>query len=347
MKDIEALQEENRKLKLLISQFKTLLDSIPDPVFMKDEQLRWIYGNPVILNLYSIDKNDYIGKTEDQLLPEEFAESCMESDRKAVAKGTISKSEERARDSDGNMRFYEVFKVPSFDPKTKAFGGLIGVGRDITERKSAQEALEKENAKRKENERELARLNRTLESQVALRTVELERARKEAVELSLTDELTGLNNRRAFFEKSSVIDTNARSKKCTYALLLLDIDRFKQINDGFGHAAGDRVLVKLADTLQKNLRATDIEGRIGGEEFAVTLTDTTLADAKNIAEQIRSVIAKIQIEGLEKIRLRISIGVAAFDASSKTFKAVLSHADEALYRAKASGRNRVCVYEAS
>jgi len=85
----EEILKENLALKHRINQFKNLLDSIPDPVFMKDENLRWIYGNPVILNLYNIDKDNYIGKTEDQLLPEEFAESCMESDRQAVAKRTI------------------------------------------------------------------------------------------------------------------------------------------------------------------------------------------------------------------------------------------------------------------
>ncbi len=111
-KNYEALIAENKALKRLIFQFKNLLDSIPDPVFMKDEKLRWIYGNPVILNLYSIDKDNYVGKTEDQLLPEEFAASCMESDRLAVERGGISKSEERARDADGKIHFMKFSRFP-------------------------------------------------------------------------------------------------------------------------------------------------------------------------------------------------------------------------------------------
>ena len=139
----QQLLDENNELKQLISQFKGLLDAIPDPVFMKDHELRWIYGNPVILNLYNIDKEDYVGKTEDQLLPAEFAESCMESDSKAVAARTVSKSEECARAEDGSIRYYEVFKVPFHEEQSGKFLGLIGVGRDITERKIAQEELEK------------------------------------------------------------------------------------------------------------------------------------------------------------------------------------------------------------
>jgi PAS domain S-box-containing protein len=141
--DYQKLKDENNELKRLIDQFKGLLDSIPDPVFMKDHELKWIYGNPVILNLYNIDKENYLGKTEDQLLPEEFAKSCMDSDRNAVSARTVSKSEESARAEDGSIRYYEVIKIPFHEEQTGKFLGLIGVGRDITDRKAAQEELEK------------------------------------------------------------------------------------------------------------------------------------------------------------------------------------------------------------
>ncbi len=335
----ETLLEENRKLKHLISQFKTLLDSIPDPVFMKDENLRWIYGNPVILNLYSIDPDNYVGKTEDQLLPEEFAQSCIESDRQAVAKGSISKSEERARDPEGNLHFYEVFKVPSYD-KHGTFSGLIGVGRDITERKEVQEALEAENKKRRENEIQLAHLAKTLEDQVRKRTAELEEEKESAMSLSYVDTLTGLNNRRAFFEKSHVIDINARNRDCGYAVIILDIDYFKHVNDTYGHAEGDIVLKECAAIVKENLRATDIEGRIGGEEFAVTLVDTSLDQAITIAEKLCDKIAMIPM-GTHAINLTCSCGVSVYQPMASSFEMVLGKADEALYAAKASGRKCV------
>lgn len=140
-KKIVELEKELASNKKLIEQFKGLLDSIPDPVFMKDENLLWIYGNPVILNLYNINPNNYIGKSEDKLLPIEFAKSCMLSDEKARDAKCISKSEERARDENGNIHFYEVFKVPFYE--NEEFKGLIGVGRDITETKIARQNLEK------------------------------------------------------------------------------------------------------------------------------------------------------------------------------------------------------------
>ncbi len=140
-KRIVELEKELASNKKLIEQFKGLLDSIPDPVFMKDENLLWIYGNPVILNLYNINPNNYIGKSEDKLLPIEFAKSCMLSDEKARDAKCISKSEERARDENGNIHFYEVFKVPFYE--NEEFKGLIGVGRDITETKIARQNLEK------------------------------------------------------------------------------------------------------------------------------------------------------------------------------------------------------------
>ncbi len=336
----ESLLAENEHLKHLIFQFKNLLDSIPDPVFMKDEHLRWIYGNPVILNLYNIDKDNYVGKTEDQLLPEEFAESCMESDRKAVAKGSISKSEECARDPEGKLHFYEVFKVPSYHHETGAFTGLIGVGRDITERKEAQEALEAENKKRRANEIQLAHLTKTLEEQVRKRTAELEAEKASALNLSYIDTLTGLNNRRAFFEKSYVIDINARNRNCGYAVIIFDIDYFKQVNDTYGHAVGDVVLKQSANVIKANLRATDIEGRIGGEEFAVTLVDTSLEQAMKIGKKICEKIAQTPM-GTHAINVTCSCGASTYHPEAETFEAVLAKADEALYSAKASGRNRV------
>ncbi len=341
-KSNEELMLENSELKHLINQFKNLLDSIPDPVFMKDENLRWIYGNPVILNLYSIDKDNYIGKTEDQLLPEEFAESCMESDRQAVARRGISKSEERARDEEDILHYYEVFKVPSYDRNTDKFSGLIGVGRDITERKEAQEALEKENAKRKEHEEMLAQLTQTLESKVKERTLELEKERTKAVELSYRDDLTQINNRRAYYEKSESVDQNARNKCCSYTVIVLDIDHFKFINDTYGHTVGDMVLKSISNILSHNLRSEDIEGRIGGDEFAITLIDTTMDDALNIANDLREKMTNITFEKHEKLHITVSFGVAQYRKDSKTFEDVLSIADAALYEAKGSGKNTVC-----
>lgn len=342
-KDYQVLKKENNDLKHLINQFTNLLDSIPDPVFMKDENLRWIYGNPVILNLYSINKDNYIGKTEDQLLPAEFAESCMESDRQAVANSTISKSEEQARDKEGELHYFEVFKVPSFDKETGKFSGLIGVGRDITQRKEIQEALEKENKKRKEHENELSKLTETLEEKVKERTHQLEHEKRKAIQLSYTDVLTQLNNRRAYYEKSLEVHRDAKNGLCHYSIITLDIDLFKNINDTYGHAIGDEILILLANTLKYSLRSTDFEGRIGGEEFAITLIDTNIKDAAVIANKLCTSISDISLNKHQDIKISASFGVSEYHKNASNFEEILSIADEALYQAKMSGRNQVKV----
>lgn len=338
----EELLKENIALKHKINQFKTLLDSIPDPVFMKDENLRWIYGNPVILNLYNIDKYNYVGKTEDQLLPEEFAESCMESDRQAIAKRTISKSEEQARDINDELRYYEVFKVPSYNNPNDEFSGLIGVGRDITERKKAQEALELENQLRKEHEESLAYLTKTLEQQVKERTLELENEKKKAERLAYIDTLTGLKNRRAFYNNSLIIDTNARKSLCTYSVIVIDIDNFKTINDTYGHATGDEVLLRVAKIITNTLSDSDIYARIGGDEFAMTLIDTSIDDTVDLAKKMCSKISDISLYPCKKdIPFTASFGVSQFHIDSLSFEDIIVKADEALYQAKTSGRNKV------
>jgi diguanylate cyclase (GGDEF)-like protein/PAS domain S-box-containing protein len=133
----EALLEKEK----IVARFKGLLNSIPDPVFMKDENLLWMYGNPTILNLYNIDPNNYVGKAEDELLPEEFAKSCMQSDENTKNSKVINKSQECSRDSDGKLHYYEVFKVPFYEENI--FKGLIGVGRDITKTIEQQETLDR------------------------------------------------------------------------------------------------------------------------------------------------------------------------------------------------------------
>lgn len=339
--DCEKLLLENNELKHLINQFKSLLDSIPDPVFMKDENLRWIYGNPVILNLYSIDKDNYIGKTEDQLLPKEFAESCMESDRKAVERHTISKSEEQARDENDELHYYEVFKVPSYDKESNLFSGLIGIGRDVTTRKEIQKALEEENIIRKEHEEKLATLTQTLEKQVKERTLELEKEKEKAIKLSYVDPLTHINNRRAYYIQSLAIDKNARNKLSHYSIIILDIDYFKKINDEYGHARGDEVLKSLGYLLKNNLRDTDIEGRIGGEEFAITLTDTNLDETIMIANKLCTEISKITLSTHNDLSITASFGISEYHPNSNSFEDILNSADQALFQAKQSGRNCV------
>jgi len=168
---------------------------------------------------------------------------------------------------------------------------------------------------------------------------EMTRAHDMAEILARTDMLTGINNRRAFFERSQQIIQYCKRNQRPVCLLAMDVDHFKKINDTYGHAGGDEALKSVSDILCRQFRKADVCGRIGGEEFAVLLPDTQLIDAQVIAETLRSAIADapLLLQG-RKLSLTISVGVAAGTYDLDT---LLSRADAAMYRAKQEGRNQV------
>jgi diguanylate cyclase (GGDEF)-like protein len=173
-------------------------------------------------------------------------------------------------------------------------------------------------------------------------TYELRAANDHAQQLARTDGLTGLMNRRAFYEFARAVMKQAERSERQVSAVMLDLDHFKSINDTHGHALGDEVLKALARVITGTVRASDVAGRIGGEEFAVILPDTGVADAVAQAERLRLRTSEIKIphNGTD-IRVTCSCGVAGRDTGRETLDALLAHADAALYRAKHAGRNRV------
>jgi len=155
---------------------------------------------------------------------------------------------------------------------------------------------------------------------------------------SLTDKLTGLANRAAFDRRLDEEIHRAKRYKTPLALMLLDADQFKAYNDSFGHSAGDGALKIVAEILQKKRRASDLVARYGGEEFAVILANTGLEGAGILAERIRRVMESTETPHR---RITLSIGVAEWTAEMPSPRALIEHADQALYAAKQQGRNRV------
>jgi len=165
-----------------------------------------------------------------------------------------------------------------------------------------------------------------------------------SLELAVTDQLTGLHNRRYMTGQLEALVKRASLGGDQVSALLIDIDHFKKINDGFGHDAGDEVLREFAVRLASNVRAVDLPCRHGGEEFVVIMPDTRLEDAQRIAERIRLHVAGSPFRvlgGQELLSVTISIGVAATLAEGDNPDALVKRADEALYEAKSSGRNKV------
>jgi len=171
-----------------------------------------------------------------------------------------------------------------------------------------------------------------------------ERADALNVVLAMRDELTQLYNRRAVFEALGQHLAAARRNQTPLSVLMLDVDNFKSLNDTFGHAAGDRVLREIASTIQNGLRAQDVAGRMGGEEFLVVLPHAKADEASRTAERLRQLIQ--DVDCLQRCNLKttlsVSVGVAQFDpVRHGGGDDLIQEADQALYRAKARGRNRV------
>ncbi|WP_448588477.1 GGDEF domain-containing protein [Thermocrinis sp.] len=174
---------------------------------------------------------------------------------------------------------------------------------------------------------------------------ELELKNKELQELAYNDPLTGLPNRRFFFEHANLIFEEAKRYEKKLSLLVMDIDHFKKINDTYGHDVGDLVLKTFAGLLKGLTRKFDICARMGGEEFAVLLPNTGLDGARTLAERIRNKLASTPIEHGEAIILvTTSIGVSEFRKGMESIDELIKEADMALYKAKEGGRNRVEVF---
>jgi diguanylate cyclase len=197
-----------------------------------------------------------------------------------------------------------------------------------------------------EKTRQMNQLNTTLEERVTERTRELEKANKKLEETVRTDAVTGLNNRRYLFELGKTSIKKAVRAGTPLSAIMFDADYFKKVNDTYGHAVGDKALIHLSSLANGAVRDIDILARIGGEEFAVLLENTTEEKAAEVAERLRTAIADSPLP-LERgnLSLNVSVGVASFiPDSSDELDILLVQADKALYAAKAGGRNRVYLY---
>jgi len=182
--------------------------------------------------------------------------------------------------------------------------------------------------------------------QLQMRDRALQQALQNLTQQAMTDSLTGLYNQRFFIDALTRQIAAARRKDVPFSVILLDIDRFKRVNDTLGHDAGDVVLREIAAVLQRSVRGSDMAVRHGGEEFAVLLPDTTIDIAAERAEHLRRQLESHEITyELQRVRITASIGVAQYGPSTAAPAALMKAVDAAMYAAKAAGRNRVVVSE--
>ncbi len=196
----------------------------------------------------------------------------------------------------------------------------------------------------RELQREVDRKTKVIQKQLR----DLEKQKEKLEHLAITDDLTGLSNRRFFFRVLTMEWKRQARYHRPLSLILFDIDHFKEINDTYGHAMGDQVLIAVANTIANTIRAPDTVARFGGEEFIVLLPETELQIAREVAERIRLKVVNMKIEypSIGKIDVRISGGVSTQQgvAGAMNPDGLIRQADIALYRAKNAGRNRIEVY---
>ncbi len=202
------------------------------------------------------------------------------------------------------MTFADDERHPELIGTVQWIKEMIGVVQDITERKEMEQRLEHE---------------------------------------ARTDALTGCATRRHFMEQANLELARVRRYGGKLSMLMLDLDHFKRINDSYGHHAGDLTLQKLAQVCHGVLRQEDVGGRLGGEEFAVLLVETSKASAHEVAERLRQAIAaaEVPLEDGSCVHFTTSIGVATAEPEDSNIEALIKRADQALYQAKNTGRNRV------
>ncbi|MBK4728407.1 CHASE2 domain-containing protein [Oxynema sp. CENA135] len=318
-----AYQEE--KLKRAFAESKDFLNqiinTIPDPIFVKDKNHKWIVLNQAYCELVGQPLEALLDKSEYDFLDSEQAHNFWQQDELVLKSGEAHDHEEQFTDTRGFTHYLATKRSLHKDPAGNLF--LVGVIRDITERKKMEEQL-------KQTARELANSYEELK-------LSQENLRHQAYH----DSLTGLPNRKLFYERLNQALEWASFNNQLVAILFLDLDGFKTINDNFGHDIGNFVLEGVAKRLTGCLRSSDTVARLGGDEFTVILPGIPREqDVASVAQKImRALLVPFIVEQSE-IEVTTSIGISLYPLTSENADELTKQADEAMYRAKHRGKNQ-------
>jgi diguanylate cyclase (GGDEF)-like protein/PAS domain S-box-containing protein len=285
------------KLRESENKFRNLVESTSDWVWEINADGLYVYSSPKVKDILGYDVNDVLGKSPFYFMPEDEARKI-----RALFKEILSHQkpfyglENINRHKDGHIVVLETSGVPVFN-KSGNFKGYRGIDRDITKRKKMEEHLKT---------------------------------------ISMTDELTGIFNRRGFFTLTEKEFKLSNRHKRRMSLIYMDLDGLKAINDELGHEAGDQALVDAANILRKSFRESDIIGRIGGDEFAVLITDSSEPDVEKIVtSHIGQNIEAYNKQTERSFKLSLSKGFAHYEPDSPcTISDLIKQADSSMYEDK-------------
>ena len=322
--DITSYKAIEKKIRLNEQKLNTILDNVPAYIYIKDLDLNFTYVNKMTTKLFNLKEKEIIGSSTDLLLGKEESKAFRELDDKILIQKKVIRGIEKLTTNNGDL-FYWTVKAPLFDEDEK-FSGIIGMSTDISEQKNLEHKLEETNSELQFKIDEITQLQATLWEQAT------------------QDPLTQLFNRRYFNEIAHKEIIKCERNKKPIALLLLDADFFKKVNDNFGHNTGDNVLVRLSQIMIDQCRRTDIVCRFGGEEFVILMPEASQDIAFERAENIRITYEK-EVTKMLTSHTTISIGIAMWDQNLMDLEGLTKAADQAMYQAKHNGRNQVIVYK--
>jgi diguanylate cyclase (GGDEF)-like protein/PAS domain S-box-containing protein len=304
-----AIDAEIAPLQDEIFLLETLMDHVPDSIYFKDLQSRFTRINRYAAARFGVASPALaIGRTDFDFFSDEHAAKALRDEQEIIRTGQpLVNGEEREIRADGDVRWISTTKLPLRD-RAGNIVGTFGISRDITARKQTEEQLQRQ---------------------------------------AFYDPLTELPNRALFRDRLQHLFHRARRAlgQQLFAVLYLDLDRFKAINDSLGHQAGDELLIGTARRLERCIRPGDTLARLGGDEFTVLLDNITCeADATRVAERIHEELAApLEVRGYEMFT-SVSVGIALSSVGYERPEDMLRDADTAMYRAKAGGRSRHQVF---
>ncbi len=305
--DLSATKLLEKELTKQRDFLQALFDVIPDLIWAKDIDGIYIACNKKFEQLFGKKESEIIGKSDFDFVDKKQANFFKKNDKIAMNDGAVSTIEEYLEFPDGSYKgYFEVNKMPARNSSGE-ITGIVGVARDISIRKEYE---------------------------------------KELLHFANTDVLTGLVNRTVFLDRLEQISKHREVKERHGAVLFVDIDDFKDINDKEGHQIGDKVLIEVAKILKNTVRRGDTVARFGGDEFILILEHVkTRIDVSNIVKKALALLEKSKLIQEHELSVSVSVGISIFPTDSDKPNNLLRYADDAMYYAKNHGKNGYKFYD--